>query len=325
MKRLSKTKKLIAALMAVALLCLVPGGYTMKVEAASDKPVTFAVKYVDDGNGKKDWRYQEGTSTFDDSKYDKSLYYLRLSLREGDYVVVYNSSDTTEKLDLGSTPLGNLTVVNTAVFTSIHSGDIENCYILTDANCAINADVKNAYIYGDSLTNFNGDVEELQLMNTKDKSLSCTVGCGGVVHHLYAESSHGRVYYDLYDFDEASFEVRDGVLTTKKRYYSTSPKVEITFENFDYMRYADDYPDVRAVFGYDKKALYNHYITNGVKEGRLVHAVRTDFDYKRYADDYPDLKAAFGYDEQKLYNHYITNGINEKRVAYDTSKKVFRY
>lgn len=40
---------------------------------------------------------------------------------------------------------------------------------------------------------------------------------------------------------------------------------------FDSARYAADYPDLAKAFGNDKNALYNHYITNGRKEGRKAY------------------------------------------------------
>lgn len=46
-----------------------------------------------------------------------------------------------------------------------------------------------------------------------------------------------------------------------------------TVEEFDYIAYADRYPDVRAVFGYDRDALYNHYVTCGIKEGRMAQGI----------------------------------------------------
>ena len=100
--------------------------------------------------------------------------------------------------------------------------------------------------------------------------------------------------------------------------------------DFDYQTYADTYPDLKAAFGYDAAALYNHYETNGKAEGRV--AIFTDgassattveslatFDYKAYADTYPDLKAAFGYDAASLYNHYVNSGKAEGRVAVFTA------
>lgn len=40
--------------------------------------------------------------------------------------------------------------------------------------------------------------------------------------------------------------------------------------DFDYQTYADTYPDLKAAFGYDPVALYNHYVTNGKAEGRVA-------------------------------------------------------
>lgn len=44
-------------------------------------------------------------------------------------------------------------------------------------------------------------------------------------------------------------------------------------ETFNYVTYANRYTDVRDVFGYNKEALYMHYITYGISEGRIA-----DFD-----------------------------------------------
>lgn len=38
--------------------------------------------------------------------------------------------------------------------------------------------------------------------------------------------------------------------------------------NFDYVRYANEYPDLMAAFGLDKTALYQHYRLIGMEEGR---------------------------------------------------------
>ena len=39
---------------------------------------------------------------------------------------------------------------------------------------------------------------------------------------------------------------------------------------FDYKAYADTYPDLKAAFGYDAAALYNHYTQHGKAEGRTA-------------------------------------------------------
>ena len=54
---------------------------------------------------------------------------------------------------------------------------------------------------------------------------------------------------------------------------SPAPKA-LTKNNFDYKAYADTYPDLKAAFGYDKDALWNHYNNFGKNEGRTAKAVQ---------------------------------------------------
>lgn len=52
------------------------------------------------------------------------------------------------------------------------------------------------------------------------------------------------------------------------------PKEEIQTKEknkFNYIKYSDDYADLKKTFGYDKEKLWNHYLTYGKKEGRKVY------------------------------------------------------
>lgn len=84
---------------------------------------------------------------------------------------------------------------------------------------------------------------------------------------------------------------------------------------FDSDFYVNCYPDLKAAFGNDANAAYNHYLTYGIKEGRIASPV---FDVKAYIRNYPDLQAAFGNDYEAAYNHFLTNGMNEGRLASDS-------
>lgn len=84
---------------------------------------------------------------------------------------------------------------------------------------------------------------------------------------------------------------------------------------FDSDFYVNCYPDLKAAFGNDANAAYNHYLTYGIKEGRIASPV---FDVKTYIRNYPDLQAAFGDDYVAAYNHFLTNGMNEGRLASDS-------
>lgn len=49
---------------------------------------------------------------------------------------------------------------------------------------------------------------------------------------------------------------------------------------FDALRYAADYPDLSAAFGNNKAALWNHYKTKGIAEGRIAHGITDEVNAK---------------------------------------------
>lgn len=81
---------------------------------------------------------------------------------------------------------------------------------------------------------------------------------------------------------------------------------------FDYKFYADKYPDLKAAFGYDEGALKNHWLTDGIREGRQPSAV---FDPKYYVYNNEDIWKAYGNDYVSAYNHFITTGYSELRPS----------
>lgn len=81
---------------------------------------------------------------------------------------------------------------------------------------------------------------------------------------------------------------------------------------FDYKFYADKYPDLKAAFGYNESALKNHWLTDGIREGRQPSAV---FDPKYYVYNNEDIWKAYGNDYVSAYNHFITTGYSELRPS----------
>lgn len=79
---------------------------------------------------------------------------------------------------------------------------------------------------------------------------------------------------------------------------------------FDAELYAESYPDLKEAFGNDEEALYQHYLTYGIKEGRCASLV---FDVAAYREMYGDLDAAFGDDWDAYAKHYFEYGIKERR------------
>lgn len=87
--------------------------------------------------------------------------------------------------------------------------------------------------------------------------------------------------------------------------------------SFDYIRYAEENQDLKQVYGYDKAALYEHYMNVGKSEGRIAYfeGGARYFDYMAYLDMYPELEVVYGNDYEALYIHYMTIGKNEGRTG----------
>ena len=78
---------------------------------------------------------------------------------------------------------------------------------------------------------------------------------------------------------------------------------------FDVMVYRDRNTDLADM---TDAQLKEHWLTNGIKEGRPSSTI---LDLKYYLEQNSDLKAAFGTDYTALYNHFITNGYQEHRKS----------
>lgn len=81
---------------------------------------------------------------------------------------------------------------------------------------------------------------------------------------------------------------------------------------FDAKYYADTNADLKSVFGYDDKALFEHYINCGLNEGRCGSPT---FNVVAYRKAYPDLEAVFGDNWDAYVEHYYTCGVTEGRNA----------
>lgn len=79
---------------------------------------------------------------------------------------------------------------------------------------------------------------------------------------------------------------------------------------FDAKYYADQYPDLKAAFGYDEEALFQHFVNNGLKEGRNMSPI---LNVRAYRESYQDLDKAFGDNWDAYVEHYFTFGVNERR------------
>lgn len=80
---------------------------------------------------------------------------------------------------------------------------------------------------------------------------------------------------------------------------------------FDAAHYVSANPDVVASVGSEKAALFDHFATYGLFEGRELNG---DFNVSAYKSSYEDLRKEFGSDILAYYLHYARNGLAEKRA-----------
>ncbi|MBQ9609306.1 MAG: N-acetylmuramoyl-L-alanine amidase [Lachnospiraceae bacterium] len=81
---------------------------------------------------------------------------------------------------------------------------------------------------------------------------------------------------------------------------------------YDFNYYIKQNPDVFNAFGYDEEKVLQHFVNNGMNEGRTAKA---EFVLRYYKGAYPDLRSAFGNNNKAYYMHYINNGKKESRTA----------
>ena len=91
---------------------------------------------------------------------------------------------------------------------------------------------------------------------------------------------------------------------------ATSEELSIIKTLFSAEEYAELYPDVVKANGNEEAALWDHFVTYGLSEGR---ALSKSFHVFAYRAAYEDLQEAFGNNLIAYYIHYATHGMQENR------------
>jgi len=81
---------------------------------------------------------------------------------------------------------------------------------------------------------------------------------------------------------------------------------------FDATYYLDRYPDLKAAFGTNASAAFDHFVKHGIYEGRQAIA---GFNVISYKNRYQDLRRVLGGGYKEYYIHYALIGKKEGRVA----------
>lgn len=124
-------------------------------------------------------------------------------------------------------------------------------------------------------------------------------------------TDRGITGYDI-EYGYGSVNAYSAVLKTLNDCKYPSYQYYVEQFIFDPRFYADEYPDLKQAFGYNKQALYNHWVTYGRYEGRCSSIL---YDPKVYLENNPDLISAFGNDYGAAFNHFVNYGCNEFRMT----------
>lgn len=120
-----------------------------------------------------------------------------------------------------------------------------------------------------------------------------------------------KLYY-MHFIGSGKREGRTATGTTSRRGCTTVCEGVDFSAVYDGAYYSEKYPDLKNAFGYDDEALLQHFIYNGMNEGRQA---KESFNVYAYKGRYADLRAVFGNNLRLYYWHYMINGVKENRNA----------
>lgn len=153
--------------------------------------------------------------------------------------------------------------------------------------------------------------------NQFDALVSFTYNCGeGNLRSLVSGRSPSQIAQHITAYNRAGGKVLTGLVSRReaeKVLFLTPVSTQIKIlDLFDVELYNLLYEDLQKVFNNNTELLTNHFLTFGIKEGRVGSYA---FDPVFYLNKYPDLKNGYGNDYKSALDHYITCGLKEGRQA----------
>jgi hypothetical protein len=172
------------------------------------------------------------------------------------------------------------------------------------------------------------NIKKLVWSTNKADRVNHKNGCNMTVHRDYANKACPGDYLmskHPYIVEKVNAALAGTTSTTKPDKPTTQPTTNTNTTNVSYVYggvdyapvfdpkfYADKYNDLKKVFGYDAKKLFDHFLVNGMNEARQAIY---NFDPKVYRAKYKDLEPVLGDNWKMYYYHYCVKGISEGRIG----------
>lgn len=208
-------KRIMATVLAVALLAFVPGVNAATAQAAT--PRTFTVKYVPALSA---WRVQM-LAQWDDEKENGDLSFLDAYVQDGDSVVVIGGSGSPAFNDFKiNAKLANLTLMEVTGGIVVYANKgITDIVVIKGSAASLHGTYDNVYVYDNSAANVNDNVKYLQV--SKESSMEMSVTALGTVDRCQIDD-RGNVLKTMYNVKANSLRIVKGVDKTDASAYSTT-------------------------------------------------------------------------------------------------------
>lgn len=139
----------------------------------------------------------------------------------------------------------------------------------------------------------------------------------------YTPAQLASIYSGSYGIYRYTGTVPAAPSSTNEKTTSFGVSVSEKLKNwvFDPVYYAQKYDDLMAAFGNNEAALYNHYLTKGITEGRQASPL---FNIKYYLNQNAELKEVFGSDYEAAFSHFVSYGQYEASRVYSKQLTAIR-
>ena len=231
---------------------------------------------------------------------NKSSVFLRTMGPIDSFSFIFDSEDASEYSKYVNTPFSE----QIGTFYKIKCNGDDSCYISVDK-------------YGNPFAEAGYSLDKFVYLTDDEISNAIYTDSDHFPNAFYNRTiDHVIIDYALVEYMDGTMQRVDNVMSKYYNYELQNEPFMPTVARYSAVYNYNDYkalnPDLVTIMGGNEKLLFEHFINNGMKEGRQGS---TEFNLAAYKANNPDLVHVLGDDNVKYYEHYISSGKAEGRKA----------